>query len=225
MKKIKSILALSILSMLMTSCSEKEELYSVQGTIINCETNEPIEGFNLEISENDNYYSFSNLNKKTKTDSLGQFILHLDSENSQVHVFFDIDEMGESNYLSCEGESITQKTVTGSGLTTIELGFKKKPDVSPFNIVFVDTNLSVSYDRVTAVILNPEVIDAGSTSIVIDLAYVSKWSIDPLKVYAGQFVKYEIQFQGTGYNGSYKILTDSVYVPFSTELFTDTIYY
>ena len=250
MKKIKPIIAIAILSMLFTSCSDKEELYSVQGTVRDCETNEPIEGLNVDISESDYFYSSNN---EVKTDSNGQFIVHLETENSFVYVQFSNENGAVARYITCEGDSVLTEKVNSPNTTTIEASFTewKLPDTAYvnggdtgligntffidtattlLNIVFIsNARFASPHNDISGRIINPEVIHNGDKNVQITNGVgTHNWGNEPFQIYSGKYVHYEVTFRGewdwTASQSTFVVI-DSVFVPYSTKLLTDTIYH
>jgi len=208
-----------LIGVTLTSCGGKEELYSVQGTVTDYETHEPLAGINVDILEDGHFYSSQN---KAETDSNGQFIVHLESERDEVYVFFS-QKVESGTYYGPEYRSYSAKNVIKTaGTTTIESEFKQ---ITACNIIFFNNGyFAEPYNKISATILNPDVIYHGSATADVNVSYSNNWAYEPLLVYSGNYIHYEMLLENTGY-GLERLVRDSIYVPHSAELFADTIYH
>ena len=219
MIKIIRIAGALLIGITLMSCGGKDELYSVHGTLVDYETHEPIEGINVDISEDSEFYNSRN---EVQTDSNGQFIVHLDSDRDEVYVFFSQKNGEGANYSTNYRNYSVKNVIKTSGITTIESEFRQ---VTAFNIVFFNNGYYAEYyNKISGTILNPEAIYQGSATTDINVSYSNHWGYEPLIIYSGQYIHYEILLENKGY-GLERLVRDSIYIPHSTALLTDTIYH
>ncbi|MFT6716677.1 MAG: hypothetical protein ACJA0Q_001324, partial [Saprospiraceae bacterium] len=186
MIKVKITIMCLCVATLLSSCSKKDMYYEVQGTLVSKEDQIPLKGIYVDLSE---LGYFNGSEQKVKTDSLGRFIVRINSDRSEVHLYLS-QGMNTSNYVSSESY-YEHHVIKSEGTTTVETTFEA---VTASDIVLVNKYYVSGYARVTAKITSAEVIYKGNLEPDLYNLEVQRWDRSPLLVYANRYIHYEITY-------------------------------
>lgn len=232
MKHLKKWLPLLLIPAFFSACSKKEKTFEVQGTIVSRQTQLPIEGLEIGLTEHGNYYydNDPNISNPYLTDSLGRFIVRLNSDQSKIHLLIHQKNGDTLSYTE-------QSPVTQVGLSTIETDFQQK---TPIKFVFRKQNgvvkefsfrmtvLSDSDFRESPISSNDFVYAYNSYRKEITFSDADYFEVDKtiFTLNANSYLKYEMEYLPIGNNQDQPyVKTDSIYIPYSSSLITDTIYF
>ncbi|MFT6745877.1 MAG: hypothetical protein ACJAZ2_000215 [Glaciecola sp.] len=215
MINIKNVMIGFFIGVVTISCTSKEKYYEVQGTLVNRRSNEPLAGINVDMLESPHFGSSA---QKFKTDSLGQYIVRINSKNDNVYLYFS--EQVKTSGFGLVEDHHEQHTINSEGTTTLETTFEV---VTPLEIVLVKNgyNLTGSFST-SAKITSMDAIYRGPYEINFYGTEVQRWDYSTMLIYSDSYIHYEITCS-ENYN-SYTV-KDSIWVPRSSEILTDTIYY
>ena len=218
-------ISLILLLFVFISC-EKAERSTVSGFVFNRFSNEPIQEVDVAITDAANATFLgdfpweSNTEQVIKgvTDANGYFSLAMESKSQILHFAISKENYGLS--------------ILSSGTTELVQGnhalFAQMVYFAPFNAVFRKTSgLRQNSDTLYIQLLSYEDINEPFRDKTprkkYGIGYFSYFSsLSSTTCYGDAYLRYKLEHKS---EGAWHTVIDSVYLPFSEEIYTDTIYY